>query len=103
MLILAKSNAAVAAISRAARERSKAPPQFIARILSGCLVGATVGAAAGSLIGGLLAGAVGAVVGTLGGAAIRGRLAEALGKDLPAAQLEDVVAIVISIVALSRF
>jgi uncharacterized membrane protein len=70
VLILAKSNAAVAAISRAARERSKAPPQFIARILSGCLVGATVGAAAGSLIGGLLAGAVGAVVGTLGGAAI---------------------------------
>jgi uncharacterized membrane protein len=39
--------------------------------------------AAGSPIGGLLAGAVGAVVGTLGGAAIRGRLAEALGKDLP--------------------
>jgi uncharacterized membrane protein len=55
VLILAKSNAAVAAISRAARERSKAPPQFIARILSGCLVSA----AAGSLIGGLLAGAVG--------------------------------------------
>jgi hypothetical protein len=42
VLILAKSNAAVAAISRAARERSKAQPQFIARILSGCLVGATV-------------------------------------------------------------
>ncbi|HWO36187.1 MAG TPA: hypothetical protein VNO32_45940 [Candidatus Acidoferrum sp.] len=43
------------------------------------------------------------VVGTLGGAAIRGRLAEALGKDLPAVLLEDVVAIVISIVALSSF
>jgi uncharacterized membrane protein len=84
---------------RTARERSKAPPQFIGRILSRCLVGA----AAGSLIGGLLAGAVGAVAGKSGGAAIRGRLAEALGKDLPAALLEDVVAIVISIVALSRF
>jgi hypothetical protein len=32
----------------------------------------------------LLAGALGAVVGTLGGASIRGRLAQAFGKDLPA-------------------
>jgi uncharacterized membrane protein len=79
------------------------PPQFIARILSGCLVGATVGAAAGSLIVGLLAGALGAVVGTLGGAAIRGRLAKAFGKDLPAALLEDVAAIVISIIAVTKF
>jgi len=102
VLILAKSNAAVAAISRPARERSKAPPQFIARILSGCLVGATVGAAAGSLIGGLLAGAVGAVVGTLGGAATRRRLVKAFGRDLPVALFEDVTAIVISIVAVSR-
>jgi len=43
----------------------KVPPQFIARIVSGCLVGATVGAGAGSLTAGLLAGAVGAVIGTL--------------------------------------
>jgi uncharacterized membrane protein len=103
VLILAKSNAAVAAISRAARERSQAPPRFIARILSGWLVGATVGAAAGSLIGGLLAGTVGAVVGTLGGAATRRRLAKASGKDLPAALLEDVAAVLISIVAVSKF
>ena len=81
----------------------KVPPQFIARIISGCLVGATVGAAAGSLTGGLLAGALGAVVGTLGGAAIRRRLAKAFGKDLPAALLEDVAAIVISILAVSKF
>jgi uncharacterized membrane protein len=81
----------------------KMPPGLIARIVSGCLVGATVGAAAGSLIAGLIAGAFGAVVGTLGGAAVRGRLAKAFGKDLPAALLEDVAAIVISIVAVSRF
>jgi len=81
----------------------KVPPQFIARILSGCLVGATVGAAAGWLTAGLLAGALGAVVGTLGGATIRGRLAKAFGKDLPAALLEDVAAIVISVVAVSKF
>ena len=81
----------------------KVPPQFIGRVLSGGLVGATVGATAGSLILGLLAGALGAVAGTLGGAATRGRLAKAFGKDLPAALLEDVAAIVISIVAVSRF
>ena len=81
----------------------KVPPQFIARILSGCLVGATVGVAAGSLIGGLLAGALGAIVGTLGGAATRARVAKAFGKDLPAALLEDVAAIVISIVAVLKF
>src|ERR1700723_3858071 len=49
----------------------KVPPQFIGRVLSGCVVGATVGAAAGSLIVGLLSGALGAVAGTLGGAATR--------------------------------
>src|ERR1700735_3407053 len=78
------------------------PPQFIARVISGCLVGATVGAAAGSLTGGLFAGAVGGFVGTLGGAATRRRLAKAFGKDLPAALLEDVAAIVISIVAVAK-
>jgi uncharacterized membrane protein len=81
----------------------KAPPQFIARIVSGCLVGATVGAGAGSWTAGLLAGAVGAVIGTLGGAGARGHMAKAFGTDLPAALLEDVAAIVISIVAVSKF
>jgi uncharacterized membrane protein len=81
----------------------KTPPQFIARVVSGSLVGATVGAGSGSLILGLLAGAVGAVAGTLGGAAVRGRLAKAFGKDLPAALLEDAVAIVLSIVVVTRF
>ncbi len=41
-----------------------------------------------------MAGVIGAVVGTLGGYAARMRLAEALGKDLPAALIEDLVAIV---------
>jgi uncharacterized membrane protein len=81
----------------------KVLPQFLARIISGGLVGATVGAAAGSLTVGLLGGAVGAVAGTLFGAATRSRLAKAFGKDLPAALLEDVAAIVISIVAVSKF
>jgi uncharacterized membrane protein len=39
----------------------------------------------------------------LGGAAARTRLAKAFGKDFPAALLEDVAAVVISIVAVSKF
>jgi uncharacterized membrane protein len=81
----------------------KTPPQFIARILSGSLAGGTVGAAYGSLITGVVAGAIGAVVGTYGGAALRGRLAAAFGKDSPAALVEDVLAIVLSVVVVSRF
>ena len=42
-------------------------------------------------------------VGTLGDAVTRRRLAKAFGKDLPVALLENVAAIVISIVAISRF
>jgi uncharacterized membrane protein len=71
----------------------KVPQQFGARIVSGALVGACLGAAGGNLILGLVAGIVGAVVGTLGGAAVRGALARSFGRDLPAALIEDVVAI----------
>ena len=39
------------------------------------------------------AGVIGAFLGTMGGAEMRGRLARAFGKDLPAALLEDAVAI----------
>ena len=81
----------------------KVPPQFIARVVSGSLVGACVGAAASSLVIGLLAGAVGAVLGTLGGAAVRGKLAATFGKDLPAALIEDVVAVGVAAFTVSRF
>ncbi|MFZ4288711.1 DUF4126 family protein [Variovorax sp. HJSM1_2] len=72
----------------------KVPQQFGARIISGALCGACIGAAGGSLVGGLVVGVVGAVIGTLGGAAARGALARSFGKDLPAALIEDVVAVV---------
>ncbi len=39
------------------------------------------------------AGAIGAVAGTLGGAAFRGRLSQTIGKPLPAALIEDAIAI----------
>jgi uncharacterized membrane protein len=81
----------------------KIPVQFGARIVSGALVGATVGAAYQVLIFGLLAGAVGAIAGTLGGAALRGKLATVLGKDLPAALIEDVLAVLIALFTVLRF
>jgi uncharacterized membrane protein len=81
----------------------RTPPQFIARVVSGSLVGATIGAAGNSLVTGLLLGALGAVAGTLGGAAARGKLAAAFGRDLPAALIEDLAAIAIAVVAMLRF
>ncbi|OAJ52179.1 hypothetical protein A6V36_18885 [Paraburkholderia ginsengiterrae] len=69
------------------------PMQFGARLVLGGLSGAAIGAAHGSLPGGLIAGLIGAVIGTLGGARARGALARAFGRDLPAALIEDVIAI----------
>lgn len=71
----------------------KAPAQFGARLLSGALSGAAIGASADLLAAGAVAGIVGAVIGTLGGAAFRARLAAAFGRDLPAALIEDAIAI----------
>jgi uncharacterized membrane protein len=71
----------------------KVPPQFAARVVTGALSGATLTIGRGGWVLGALLGAIGAVVGTLGGATARARLAAAFGRDLPAALLEDVVAI----------
>lgn len=71
----------------------KVPVQFGTRIVMGALSGAAIGTAGGSWVVGMALGAVGAVIGTLGGAEARGRLARAFGKDLPAALLEDAVAV----------
>ena len=71
----------------------KVPVQFITRILTGGLSGGAIGLVWGSLVGGLVAGVVGAVIGTLGGAEARERLARGFGRDLPAALIEDVVAV----------
>lgn len=69
------------------------PMQFGARLVSGALCGAAIAAPHGALLGGLGAGIVGAIVGTLGGHAFRMRLAAAFKKDLPAALIEDAIAI----------
>ena len=71
----------------------KVPVQFGTRIASGAFCGAAIGMTANAWVGGAVAGAIGAVLGTLGGADVRGRLAKAFGKDLPAGLIEDVVAV----------
>jgi len=81
----------------------KVPVQFGARIVSGALCGAAIGAAGGVLAGGLVAGIIGAVFGTLGGAQARARLAQAFGRDTPAALIEDVFAIVGAYLIVSAF
>jgi len=70
----------------------KIPPAFIARIVSGAICGAAVCSVGGLGIGALLGG-LGAVIGTLLGYKFRVRLAAALGKDLPAALVEDAIAV----------
>ena len=72
----------------------KAPPGFIARIVTGALCGAALAAADGGLLAGILAGVLGAIAGTLGGYEFRARLVRAIGgKDLPIALLEDAIAV----------
>jgi uncharacterized membrane protein len=71
----------------------KVPVQFGTRLVMGALCGAAIGLPSGQWIAGLVAGVIGAVIGTLGGAEVRARLAGAFGRDLPAALIEDVVAV----------
>ena len=61
--------------------------------MSGGGSGAAIGVGAGMPLVGLGLGLIGAVVGTLGGAALRARLAMAFGRDLPAALVEDALAL----------
>ena len=80
----------------------KAPAPFATRVITGAFSGAAVGASYHSLLVGLVLGGIGAVVGTLGGAEIRGQLARAFGRDLPAALLEDAVAIIVSVLLMAQ-
>lgn len=82
----------------------KVPIQFGTRIATGAFSGAALMMPSGHWLRGAVIGAVGAVIGTLGGAEARTRLAARLGKDRPAALIEDAVAIggALAIVALAR-
>ena len=58
-----------------------------------------MGVSSGMLVAGIVVGAVGAVIGTIGGSALRARLAQAFGKDLPAALTEDAIALILVVTA----
>lgn len=73
----------------------KVPVQFGTRIVLGAFAGALL--MIDSWVIGAILGAVGAVLGTYGGADIRARLAKSFGRDLPAALVEDVVAVVLAL------
>jgi uncharacterized membrane protein len=81
----------------------KAPVGFGARIVTGALCGMALGAANQALAAGLFMGVLGAIAGTLGGYEARARLAKAIGKDLPAALIEDAIAIGGAFWVVSRF
>jgi uncharacterized membrane protein len=70
-----------------------APPSFIARLVSGGFAGAVVGTVWSVTWSALGAGVVGAVLGTVLGYQARARLAGSFGRDLPAALLEDAIAV----------
>lgn len=72
---------------------------FAGRVIIGAVVGLVVGLPAGAEVLTAILGAIGAVIGTLGGYEARRRLAQALGRDLPAAFIEDAVAIVVGLLA----
>ena len=81
-----------------ARSR-KLPPSFIARLGSGALAGALLGLPIGNWILGIVLGAAGAAAGTLGGYEARRWLAGRFNRDLPAALIEDAVAVIAALVA----
>jgi uncharacterized membrane protein len=69
------------------------PPQFITRIVMSALCGLAIGLSGNGMIIGLVAGIVGGVAETFGGAKARSLLARTFERDLPAALLEDAVAL----------
>lgn len=78
------------------------PPQFITRAVMGTICGAVIGAATQMWVVGSLAGLLGSIAGTLGGARARLLLARVFGADLPAALLEDLVAISLAVIVATR-
>ncbi len=79
----------------------KVPHQFGTRILTGAFSGAALMMPSGHWVRGAAVGAVGAVLGTLGGAEARAKLAARFSKDLPAALIEDAVAVVLGLVVVA--
>jgi uncharacterized membrane protein len=75
----------------------KAPGSLVFRMLAGAIASALLGWPSGTWIAGLVLGGAGALIGTWGGFEARRALARAFGRDLPAALIEDAVAIVLAL------
>jgi uncharacterized membrane protein len=72
------------------------PPQFAGRVVMGALTGSAIGLSQQHFVVGALAG----IVGSVGGSKARAFAARLFGRDLPAALLEDVLAIVLAVAAI---
>lgn len=78
----------------------KAAGSFIFRMISGAFSGMCLGAATPYAPAGAIAGAIGAVIGTMGFYVVRAKMAAAFGRDLPAALIEDGLAILFAATAI---
>ena len=76
------------------------PPQFAGRVVMGALTGSAISLSQQHFVIGALSGIIGSVVGTLGGSKARAFSAKLFGRDLPAALLEDVIAIALAFAAI---
>lgn len=74
------------------------PIAFGGRLLSAAVCGAAIGLALDAAVAGLSAAVVGAIVGTLGGIRVRTWLADRFGHNLPAALMEDIIAILLGVI-----
>jgi uncharacterized membrane protein len=79
----------------------KVPIQFGTRLLMGAVCGIALTLANGQWLVGGIVGLLGAVAGTLGGHAARASLARRFGRDLPAALIEDGVALGLAVLVLA--
>ena len=76
------------------------PMQFGARIVTGAVSGAALGIAFGAPLVGGVAGIAGAIIGTFGGRTVRAKLADTFHRDMPAAIIEDAVAVLIALLVI---
>ncbi|HVG26494.1 MAG TPA: hypothetical protein VM865_02725 [Acidobacteriaceae bacterium] len=80
-----------------------APGPAIVRLIIGGLIGALVATAIYEPVaGGIILGSLGALIGTWGGYWMRMTAARMFGRDLPAAILESLSALVLAVVAIER-
>ncbi|WP_158785803.1 DUF4126 domain-containing protein [Granulicella sp. L46] len=76
------------------------PPQFAGRVVMGALTGSAIGLSQEHFLIGALSGIIGSIVGTLAGSKARAFAAKLFGRDLPAALLEDAIAVALAVVTI---